>query len=219
MRSERKTAKNRLTGFVCFCCSYIFIILFALFYFYSYYRRCYNFTNLAQKSLPAAFLVSKLIYFLYNAKSTPVNSGFVTTVFSKIALFYTICVTLSIKTFRVTQVGEFEFYRNQLWTAPELLRIATRPINGTQKADVYSFAIVLQEIMFRAEPYFLAVDLPQCMGCKSFIAHRHFHRVTCGLLGVACGCYATKHLLHQHCRSARQNNYLKRKPVITVIHY
>jgi len=60
-------------------------------------------------------------------------------------------------------MGEFQFYRNQLWTAPELLRMATRPISGTQKADVYSFAIILQEIMFRAEPYFLTTDPPHRM--------------------------------------------------------
>jgi len=60
-------------------------------------------------------------------------------------------------------VGEFEFYRDQLWTAPELLRMKTRPINGTQKADVYSFAIILQEIMFRATPYFIDIDDPKSM--------------------------------------------------------
>ena len=37
----------------------------------------------------------------------------------------------------------------------------TRPINGTQKGDVYSFAIVLQELMFRAEPYFIDFDSPK----------------------------------------------------------
>jgi len=58
-------------------------------------------------------------------------------------------------------VGEYEFYRDQLWTAPELLRMTTRPINGTQKADVYSFAIILQEIMFRAEPYFIYTQSPK----------------------------------------------------------
>ena len=41
--------------------------------------------------------------------------------------------------------------------------MTTRPINGTQKADVYSFAIILQEIMFRAEPYFVDMDPPQRM--------------------------------------------------------
>jgi len=61
------------------------------------------------------------------------------------------------------QVGEFEYYRDQLWTAPELLRFTSRPINGTQKADVYSFAIVIQEIMFRAAPYFIDVDTPKSM--------------------------------------------------------
>ena len=60
-------------------------------------------------------------------------------------------------------MGEFGFYRDQLWTAPELLRMTSRPINGTQKADVYSFAIILQEIMFREEPYFIEVDSPQSM--------------------------------------------------------
>jgi len=68
------------------------------------------------------------------------------------------------------QVGEFQFCRDQLWTAPELLRMTTRPINGTQKADVYSFAIILQEIMFRAAPYFIYVFPPQSMElCHSLI--------------------------------------------------
>jgi len=61
------------------------------------------------------------------------------------------------------QEDELGYYRNQLWTAPELLRMTTRPINGTQKADVYSFAIILQEIMFRVEPYFINSDSPECM--------------------------------------------------------
>jgi len=68
---------------------------------------------------------------------------------------------MSAELFASTQVGEFRFYRDQLWTAPELLRMTTRPINGTQKADVYSFAIILQEILFRAEPYFMDIDPPQ----------------------------------------------------------
>ena len=65
------------------------------------------------------------------------------------------------QTLGLTQVGDFKFYRDQLWTAPELLRMTSRPLNGTQKADVYSFAIILQEIMFRAKPYFIDVDSPQ----------------------------------------------------------
>ena len=42
-----------------------------------------------------------------------------------------------------------------MWTAPELLRTANRPPQGTKKGDVYSFAIILQEIVFRARPFFL----------------------------------------------------------------
>jgi len=68
------------------------------------------------------------------------------------------------ETLGLMQADEYEYYRDQLWTAPELLRMTTRPINGTQKADVYSFAIVLQEIMFRAEPYFIDIDPPKSTG-------------------------------------------------------
>ena len=37
----------------------------------------------------------------------------------------------------------------QLWTAPEILRLASRPLGGTPKGDVYSFAIICQEIVYR----------------------------------------------------------------------
>jgi len=74
------------------------------------------------------------------------------------------------------QMDETQFYRNQLWTAPELLRMTTRPINGTQKADVYSFAIILQEIMFRAAPYFIDIEPPQCMQNNLFIFFIHLFR-------------------------------------------
>jgi len=37
----------------------------------------------------------------------------------------------------------------KLWTAPELLRLACRPPEGSQKSDVYSFAIICQEIVHR----------------------------------------------------------------------
>lgn len=40
-----------------------------------------------------------------------------------------------------------------LWVAPEILRLPNRPTRGTQKGDVYSFAIILQEFHSRQGPY------------------------------------------------------------------
>lgn len=45
------------------------------------------------------------------------------------------------------------YYQEQLWTAPEILRMSVRPVNGTQKGDVYSFAIILSEFHIRQRPY------------------------------------------------------------------
>ncbi|XP_055337247.1 atrial natriuretic peptide receptor 2-like [Paramacrobiotus metropolitanus] len=44
-----------------------------------------------------------------------------------------------------------------LWRAPELLR-QTMPVKGTQKGDVYSFAILLQQIILRSSPFELPDD-------------------------------------------------------------
>jgi len=41
----------------------------------------------------------------------------------------------------------------KLWTAPEILRQNNPPRGGTQRADVYSYAIICYEIMMRTEPY------------------------------------------------------------------
>lgn len=40
-----------------------------------------------------------------------------------------------------------------LWTAPEHLRESVNEHFGSQKGDVYSFAIVMQEIICRSAPY------------------------------------------------------------------
>ncbi|XP_048515966.1 atrial natriuretic peptide receptor 2 isoform X3 [Athalia rosae] len=49
-------------------------------------------------------------------------------------------------------------WRKQLWTAPELLRLDRRPPEGTQKGDVYSFAIIVHEIVVRQGPFYLGDD-------------------------------------------------------------
>jgi hypothetical protein len=41
----------------------------------------------------------------------------------------------------------------KLWTAPDILRENFPPPRGTQKGDVYSFAIICYEIMMRSEPF------------------------------------------------------------------
>ncbi|XP_041356549.1 atrial natriuretic peptide receptor 1-like [Gigantopelta aegis] len=44
---------------------------------------------------------------------------------------------------------DYAYHHSKLWSAPELLRIHHRPPEGTQKGDVYSFAIICQEIVYR----------------------------------------------------------------------
>ncbi|KAL5963139.1 Atrial natriuretic peptide receptor 1 [Taenia solium] len=48
------------------------------------------------------------------------------------------------------------YYRNQLWTAPELLRQYPNhgELRGTYKGDIYSFAIVAQEIIYRKGAFY-----------------------------------------------------------------
>lgn len=48
-------------------------------------------------------------------------------------------------------IGEHQYYRSQFWKAPELLRSGN--IYGSQKADVYAFAIILYEVIGRKGPY------------------------------------------------------------------
>ncbi|XP_073839417.1 receptor-type guanylate cyclase Gyc76C-like [Musca autumnalis] len=48
-------------------------------------------------------------------------------------------------------IGEHQHYRNQFWKAPELLR--NPQMYGSQKGDVYAFAIIMYEIFSRKGPF------------------------------------------------------------------
>ncbi|XP_052786458.1 atrial natriuretic peptide receptor 1-like isoform X3 [Mya arenaria] len=54
------------------------------------------------------------------------------------------------------QEGAYAHYRGLQWTAPELLRMHNRPLCGTQRGDVYSFAIICQEIVYRSGVFYVA---------------------------------------------------------------
>lgn len=52
-----------------------------------------------------------------------------------------------------------------LWVAPELLPLTIIPGNpATQKGDVYSFAIILEEIIVRGGPYEAARQFLEAQG-------------------------------------------------------
>lgn len=54
-------------------------------------------------------------------------------------------------------VSFYFLFTELLWIAPELLPLTVTPGSAaTQKGDVYSFAIILEEIVVRGGPYEIA---------------------------------------------------------------
>lgn len=55
----------------------------------------------------------------------------------------------------------FVCFTELLWTAPELLRHSNLRKKGTQSGDVFSFSIIMQEVVVRGEPFCMLALTPE----------------------------------------------------------
>lgn len=69
----------------------------------------------------------------------------------------------------------FYDFSEQLWTAPELLRDPNRPKAGTQKGDIYSFAIIVNEIIVRKGTFYLGEHCDMSIKGKFWKLRFMFH--------------------------------------------
>lgn len=74
----------------------------------------------------------------------------------KASLLFSCCSS----TYSTLKIEISSFLHSDLfWTAPEFLRDLGSSRRGTYKGDVYSFSIILQEVVVRGPPYCM-LDLP-----------------------------------------------------------
>lgn len=70
-----------------------------------------------------------------------------------------------------------------LWVAPELVRETSVPGRpATQKGDVYSFSIILEEIVVRGGPYEMARQTLSVQGTIHVFEVHTFHNFLLGVL-------------------------------------
>lgn len=65
-------------------------------------------------------------------------------------------------------------FSGMIWTAPEVLRMAKdQQGHGTQKGDVYSFAIICQEMLTRSGPFDMSYYHTEPKGNNGMISFNH----------------------------------------------
>ncbi|XP_035782978.1 atrial natriuretic peptide receptor 2-like isoform X2 [Anopheles albimanus] len=57
-----------------------------------------------------------------------------------------------------SDIESYAYWKKLLWTAPELLRDPHYSMSGSQKGDVYSFGIIIHEIVSRQGPFYLGTE-------------------------------------------------------------
>lgn len=68
---------------------------------------------------------------------------------------------------------KFVFIVEMLWVAPELLPLTVVPgTPATQKGDVYSFGIILEEIIIRGGPFHAARQFLDAPGTYNNLVHK-----------------------------------------------
>lgn len=94
-----------------------------------------------------------------------------------------------------------------LWTAPELLRLEYPPPNGSQKGDVFSFAIIVHEIVTRQGPWANQIDPTTLQPLTP--RGEYFERITLTFILKKSDDFSTKLIVFcRNCRgSAKRDRY------------
>lgn len=69
-------------------------------------------------------------------------------------------------------VSRYNMNLGFLWTAPELLRLPRLPSKGSQLGDIYSFAIIMQEVITRNQPFYNNMSYGENCCKGSYTRHR-----------------------------------------------